>query len=174
MAKKSESAPASIAAPVDRADDRARIANITSDDPRSILIHAALAAGGGIHGREQGSPEGPIPDVPGISFSKSEFEAYHGKPHTAFMNPVIGDEEPAAKPAKAKAAPKKKDEPVVNRTQKGPFAGWSRQDHIDYRTKNREARAAAGPVKPQPRKKKSTPTEYKPSDTDFDNLMGNV
>jgi hypothetical protein len=76
-----------------------------------------------------------------------------------------------AKPAKAKPAAKKKDEPEVRRTPKGPFAGWSRQDHIDYRTSNASKRAAAGPVKPQP-KKKAASKDRKPTNADFDKLMG--
>jgi hypothetical protein len=146
-----------------------RITNISgADDPRMSLIqHAMAVPGSTTHGREQGGPNGPIPDEPGVSFSASAFEKKHGFPHTSLM------EQPAekSKPAKAKPAVKKKDEPEVRRTPKGPFAGWSRQDHIDYRTKNASARAAAGPVKPQP-KKKAASKERKPSNSDFDKLMG--
>lgn len=156
-------------APVDRANDMKRITNISgANDPRMQLIqHALKVPGSTTHGREQGSPNGPISDEPGIRFSASAFEETHGFPHTNLM------EQPAekAKPAKAKPAAKKKDEPEVRRTPKGPFAGWSRQDHIDYRTKNASARAAAGPVKPQP-KKKAASKERKPSNADFDKLMG--
>jgi hypothetical protein len=157
-------------APTDRANDRARIGNVagmSEDDPRMQLVqHALRVPGAMIHGSEQGGPNGPIPDNPGVSFSKSAFEKHYGYPHTALM------EQPAEAPAPAKSKPaaKKKDEPEVRRTPAGPFAGWSRQDHIDYRTKNRDARAAAGASKPQP-KKKDVPKDRKPSKADFDKLM---
>lgn len=156
-------------APVDRANDMARITNISgANDPRMSLIkHAMVVPGSTTHGREQASPNGPIPDEPGVSFSISAFEKHHGFPHTTLMEQPA--EEP--KPAKAKPAAKKKDESEVRRTPAGPFAGWSRQDHIDYRTKNKTARAAAGASKPQP-KKKAAPKERKPSNSDFDKLMG--
>ena len=156
-------------APVDRANDTVRITNFSGkDDPRMSLVeHALRVPGSTSHGREQGGPNGPIPDEPGVSFSASAFEKHHGYPHTALT------EQPAAedKPAKAKPATKKKDEPEVRLTPAGPFAGWSRQDHIDYRTKNRNARAANGSAKPQP-KKKAASKERKPSNADFDKLMG--
>ena len=163
-------------APVNRANDRARIGNVagmSEDDPRMQLVkHALKVPGAMIHGREQGGPNGPIPDNPGVSFSKSAFEEHYGYPHTALMEQPAEAPKPAkAKPAKAKPAAKKKDEPEVRRTPKGPFAGWSRQDHIDYRTKNASARAAAGPVKPQP-KKKAASKARKPSNAEFDKLMG--
>jgi hypothetical protein len=155
-------------APKDRANDMARITNITGEnDPRMTLIQHALAVPGSTtHGREQASPNGPIPDEPGVRFSKSGFEKHHGFPHTALTEQSA--EEPA--PAKAKPAAKKKDEPEVRRTPGGPFAGWSRQDHIDYRTKNASARAAAGTSKAP--KKKAASKERKPSNADFDKLMG--
>ena len=155
--------------PVDRSNDMARITNITGkNDPRMTLIQHALAVPGSTtHGREQGGPNGPIPDEPGVRFSKSGFEKHHGFPHTALTEQSA--EEPA--PTKTKPAAKKKDESEVRRTPKGPFAGWSRQDHIDYRTKNSSARAAAGASKPQP-KKKAAPKDRKPTNADFDKLMG--
>lgn len=156
-------------APVDRANDTVRISNLTGEnDPRMALVqHAVVVPGSTIHGREQGGPNGPMPDEPGLRFSASAFEKHHGFPHTSLM------EQPAeeAKPAKAKPAAKKKDEPEVRRTPAGPFAGWSRQDHIDYRTKNASARAANGSSKSQP-KKKAASKERKPSNADFDKLMG--
>jgi hypothetical protein len=156
-------------APVNRANDTMRITNVSgSDDPRMSLIQHALAVPGSTtHGREQGSPNGPIPDEPGVSFSTSAFEKHYGFPHTDLM------EQPAEKPKPEKAKPtaKKKDDSEVRRTPAGPFAGWSRQDHIDYRTKNASARAANGSSKPQP-KKKAEPKDRKPSKADFDKLMG--
>ena len=174
MAKKPTSNPEGMVGspaptpPADRANDRARITNITGEnDPRMTLIqHALRVPGSTIHGREQGGPNGPVPDQPGVGFSKSAFEKHYGFPHTSLIEESA--EEP--KPAQAKPAAKKKDEPEVRRTPSGPFAGWSRQDHIDYRTKNRNARAAAGTSKAPA--KKAAPKERKPSKSDYDKLMG--